>query len=211
VTRTVVGAPKSTPIGVLAVVDDNRPTGAYSAEREAARMSDIRFDGEYVIVEGLWTKLMTLDLMLDAPSRRSTAGGQRRALVHDFTDGLTVNWNNDYPGGVTVNGARRVRGHNGDWVDIESRVTQVKGTDLMLDSSARRTNTTAFRRALVHDFTDGLTVNWNNDYPGGVTLRGSVKMPNGATISGQDVASMFTTLTERIEALEARVAALEES
>lgn len=33
-------------------------------------MSDIKFDGEYVLIEGTWTKLATLDLMLDAPSRR---------------------------------------------------------------------------------------------------------------------------------------------
>jgi hypothetical protein len=173
-------------------------------------MSDVRFDGEFVIVEGLWTKLRTLDLMLDAPSRRSNATGERRALVHDVGDGLTVNYANDYPAGVTINGTRRVRGFNGgDWVDVESRVVQVKGTDLHLDSAARRTNATLYRRALVHDYGDRLTINWNGDYPAGVRINGSVEMPGGATIEGHDVATAIESLTTKIGALEARVAALE--
>ncbi len=173
-------------------------------------MSDIRFDGEFVIVEGFWTKVRTLDLMLDAPSRRSTSAGDRRAMVHDFGDGLTINYASDYPAGVTINGARKVRGHNnGDWVDVESRVVQVKGSDVMVDSAARRTNSTPYRRAIVHDFNDGLTLNWNNDYPGGVTINGAVTMPGGATVAGQDVAATIAALTDQISALEARVAALE--
>ena len=175
-------------------------------------MSDIRFDGEYVIVEGFWTKVRTLDLMLDAPSRRSNSVGERRALVHDVGDGLTVNYANDYPAGVTINGARRVRGYNGgDWVDVESRVVQVKGTDVMVDSAGRRTNSTPFRRAIVHDFTDGLTLNWNRDYPGGVTINGAVTRPDGATVAGQDGAATIAALTAQISALEARITALEEA
>lgn len=173
-------------------------------------MSDVRLDGEFVIAEGNWTKLRTLDLMLDAPSRRANAVGERRALVHDTGDGLTVNYAGDYPAGVTVNGTRRLRGHNGgDWIDVESRITSLHGTDLMLDSPARRTNQSAFRRALVHDFRDGLTINWNGDYPGGVTINGRVSMPAGATIAGRDVVALIGTLTTQVAALEARIAALE--
>ena len=69
-------------------------------------MSDIKFDGEFVIIEGNWTRAATLDLMLDAPSRRTNTSGFRRALVHDFGDGLTMNYANDYPSGVAINGAR---------------------------------------------------------------------------------------------------------
>ncbi len=67
-------------------------------------MSDIKFDGEWVNVEGFVLKSQTTDFMLDHASRRTVQGGHRRALVHDFADGLTVNWANDYPGGVTING-----------------------------------------------------------------------------------------------------------
>lgn len=49
---------------------------------------------------------------------------------------------------------------------------KVEAWDLCVDSQDRRKNTTPHRRALVHDFQDGLTVNWGNDYPAGVTLRG---------------------------------------
>ena len=66
--------------------------------------SDIKLDGDWVIVEGKWTRIRTLDLMLDAPERRSNQAGLRRALVHNRNDGLTINYEHDYPGGVTVYG-----------------------------------------------------------------------------------------------------------
>lgn len=67
-------------------------------------MSDVKLDGEYVIVEGVFLKSKTLDIMLDHPSRRSNNQGERRALVHDPSDGLTINYDEDYPGGVTIRG-----------------------------------------------------------------------------------------------------------
>ena len=161
-------------------------------------MSDIRFDGEWVIIEGDATKSATTDLMLDSPGRRSDGGATpfRRALVHDFDDGLTVNWANDYPAGVTVNSTKRINGHNGgDWVDVGSRVVEVQGSDFMLDYAPRRSNTTSFRRALVHAWDDNLVINFNGDYPGGVLIEGPVTMPGGATIGGQDVAAMITSLS----------------
>ncbi|HMB93883.1 MAG TPA: hypothetical protein VKP65_23740 [Rhodothermales bacterium] len=71
--------------------------------------SDIKLDEYYVIVEGRFLKAQIWDLMLDHPDRRKTNSPYRRALVHDFNDGLTVNWNNDYPGGITLNGVRIIR------------------------------------------------------------------------------------------------------
>lgn len=59
--------------------------------------ADIKLGEINVIVEAM-------DLLLDHPSRRLSQGGQRRALVHDFQDGLTLNWAGDYPGGVTIAG-----------------------------------------------------------------------------------------------------------
>lgn len=32
---------------------------------------------------------------------------------------------------------------------------------------------------MVHDFDDGLTINWKEDYPGGVTIEGPVSLPGG--------------------------------
>jgi len=173
-------------------------------------MSDIKFDGNSVVVEGTFLKSQTTDLMLDAPSRRKVSGGNRRALVHDFDDGLTVNWANDYPAGVTINSTKQINGNNNnDWLNVNSRVTKFIGTDLMLDSPSRRKTNTTYRRALVHDFNDGLTINWASDYPGGVTINGAVKIPSKLTIGAVDVGSVIATLLDKINKLESRVAALE--
>ncbi len=73
-------------------------------------MSDIKFDGENVIVEGHWLKSRTWDIMLDASDRRLSQGGFRRALVHDPHDRLTINYNHDYPNGVQIEGQLVVDG-----------------------------------------------------------------------------------------------------
>jgi hypothetical protein len=59
--------------------------------------------------------------------------------------------------------------------------------DFCLDSQdpSRRHNTTPFRRALVHDFQDGLTINWGGDYPGGVTIQGIVTMPGQLDVTAK--------------------------
>jgi hypothetical protein len=58
---------------------------------------------EWTTVTGAVLKAAVSDLMIDSPGRRSDSGGHRRAMVHDYEDGLTVNWANDYPGGVRIN------------------------------------------------------------------------------------------------------------
>ena len=69
-------------------------------------MSDVVLDGDAqvtVLCENL--NVQGHDLLLDASDRRRPGGPQfRRALVHDGGDGLTVNFGNDYPGGVSLNG-----------------------------------------------------------------------------------------------------------
>jgi hypothetical protein len=69
-------------------------------------MTDLRLDegdGTYVVVDGRVLKVTASDLILDAPGRHTGHHGLRRALVHDQRDGLTINYNRDYPGGVTIN------------------------------------------------------------------------------------------------------------
>jgi hypothetical protein len=75
--------------------------------------TDIRLDeegGDWVIVQSNVLKLTASDVILDAPSRRLSHGGFRRALVHDGSDGLTINFARDYPGGVRVEGDLTVTG-----------------------------------------------------------------------------------------------------
>jgi hypothetical protein len=76
--------------------------------------TDIKLDqqgGNWLIAEANVLKTTAADFMLDSPGRRR--GGpspHRRALVHDFQDGLTINFAGDYPGGVTVTGKMVVTG-----------------------------------------------------------------------------------------------------
>jgi len=67
--------------------------------------TDIRLgdgDGTFLVLASRVLKAEASDFMLDSPQRRKSTGGMRRALVHDQSDGLTVNFNGDFPGGVTL-------------------------------------------------------------------------------------------------------------
>ncbi|MFK5690929.1 hypothetical protein ACI3EY_14830 [Ornithinimicrobium sp. LYQ92] len=60
------------------------------------------------------------------------------------------------------------------WVTIDGQVLNIAGSDLILSSTERRgTHGGQFRRALVHDTNDGLTVNFAHDYTGGVKINGA--------------------------------------
>ena len=76
-------------------------------------MSDIVFDNtEQITVLCNDIKIQGSDFLLDSPGRRSGHGGHlRRALVHDQADGLTINFNGDYPGGVTIVGVKLLDVH----------------------------------------------------------------------------------------------------
>ena len=56
------------------------------------------------------------------------------------------------------------------WLIAEAAVFKATASDVMIDNPARRKNEEPFRRAFVHDFEDGLTINFAGDYPGGVTI-----------------------------------------
>ncbi len=64
-------------------------------------------DGDgWLIAEGDVFKSTASDVMIDNPARRKNEGPFRRAFVHDFEDGLTINFAGDYPGGVTITKAK---------------------------------------------------------------------------------------------------------
>jgi len=91
--------------------------------------ADIKLDGEAVILDGKWTRLQTLDLILDAPSRRRNSKGHRRALVHNSDDGLTINYNADYPAGVTIRGNISVDSIEGKEISSQSVKSQSISSD----------------------------------------------------------------------------------
>lgn len=63
--------------------------------------------GNYLTLSAFFVRARAADFMLDHPQRRRPgAGGYRRALVHDPEDGLTINYANDYPGGIKLNSAK---------------------------------------------------------------------------------------------------------
>ncbi len=64
--------------------------------------ADIKLDNNNLHLEGDYAKCRARDFKLDNPGRRKSEAGERRALVHDFNDGLTLNFGGDYPGGVTI-------------------------------------------------------------------------------------------------------------
>ena len=95
----------------------------------------------------------------------------------------------------------------------------IQGHDLLLDSASRRRpgSVTGFRRALVHNQNDGLTINFNGDYPGGVTINGEITftirhlrspITHQPTDEVVQLSSIITTLRSQIAELQAEVAAL---
>lgn len=169
-------------------------------------MSDIKFsNSNEVVVEAFTLKVNSADLQMDFASRRKNNTPHRRAIVHDFNDGLTINWAEDYPGGVTINGEVKITKISG------SGGLLIKHTEILLDNSARRgtLNLNKPRRAFVHDSGDGLTLNWDRDYPGGVTINGDVKCPHNLIVQNKDVLNLINTMEAKIVALESRIAILE--
>jgi hypothetical protein len=151
--------------------------------------ADLTLDGGNAIVDGDFLVVRCLDLKLDAPSRRSTNTGQRRALVHGFNDELVVNWAKDYPGGVTIRGNLSIP------EKIKQNHVRMESTDLHLDHPARRSAAGGERRALVHGFNDELVLNWARDYPGGTAVHGALEVQKGGSLrlrngSGNAVAEL---------------------
>lgn len=100
-------------------------------------MSDIRFVGEDVHIEGNVQRVTCFDIELDNAGRRSHNRGRRRAFVHDFQDGLTLNWDRDYPGGVTLNGDVKMP-HGSTVATLNGTVLRCTHHTLQLDHAAHR-------------------------------------------------------------------------
>jgi len=99
--------------------------------------TDVRLDqvdGTFLELEARVVKAIASDFMLDQPSRRKGGGPHRRALVHDQNDGLTINFNGDYPGGVTVVGELVVAGValSGAINRLQSALIDINSADVRL-------------------------------------------------------------------------------
>lgn len=101
--------------------------------------TDVRLDqvdGTFIELEARVVKAIASDFMLDSPSRRLGGGPNRRALVHDQRDGLTINFNGDYPGGVTVDGKLFLAGLDlGAVIDeLQSALIAISSTEVRLST-----------------------------------------------------------------------------
>ena len=107
----------------------------------------------------------------------------------------------------------------GDWLIVEGRVLKTTAHDFMLDSPVRRRGgPSAFRRALVHNDQDGLTINFGGDYPGGVTVTGNLVVTGELKVAGTALNATIASLqsavnklhgtTERVDTLENSVAGI---
>lgn len=101
--------------------------------------------------------------------------------------------------------------HGGNWVVVEGTALKTTAADLMLDSPARRGagGPSPFRRALVHDFQDGLTINYGGDYPGGVTVTGTLTVTGDVKVAGKALSATLAGLQSAIEALQRSSGGLE--
>lgn len=106
-------------------------------------------------------------------------------IIHTYTNVrnvsymLTVNLlDSDFRCVATYQTQGSIASHNPNIIYITERIKQptfvITGSDLELEDKSRRKSgrSSLRRRALVHDFGDGLTLNWNKDYPGGLTFNG---------------------------------------
>jgi hypothetical protein len=157
-------------------------------------MTDILLDsgdGSYITLDGRVVKAKASDLMLDyAPSHKPDRPGPRRALVHDQRDGLTINYNNDYPGGVVIN----------DVVAIKNRfsgivlqgVRQISGLTAAAATGANPGSGTAAKTSLT--LIGHVVVETNPDDPS--PLRASLQQTIG------QLQVQIETLSKRVRELE---------
>jgi hypothetical protein len=144
------------------------------------------------------------DFLLDCPARHKGGPGFRRALVHDFNDGLTINFAGDYPGGVTINGPS----------------TELSTARIGLDRSGSAFGNNDLDQVTLHatlinldtlrsDSNAAGDVKFTFEHPGEVDQDGNQHTPDfPETVF---LGALLTTLRDEISLLKDRVAKLESS
>ena len=98
----------------------------------------------------------------------------------------------------------------GDWLVLEGSVLKTTATDLMIDAPGRRRGgPSPHRRALVHDFEDGLTLNFAGDYPGGVTVTGNLAVTGDLKLAGMALGATVASLQSAVASLQAAFASIQ--
>lgn len=147
--------------------------------------TDVRLDqgdGSFLELDARVVKAISSDFMLDHPDRRNGGGPHRRALVHDQNDGLTINFANDYHGGVTLTAVREISPHQ---IPEDGTFIHVDPTPILVVRG-------------------GLTFEVHSKSP--LTVGGD---GGGLKVTTMSLIDELTKLQNQISALQAKVTALE--
>lgn len=157
----------------------------------------ITFKANLVIAES-W------DFQLNHPDRRSDDGTSewRRALVHDFDDSLTINYGGDYPNGVLIRGPLMVRGglriEEGRMLTTSAPVVPDLLIPHSINITRERTGGTG-GLGRIRDATEGIR---------GFDLTRDELQRLRLQDEPRSLLRLLTSMSERIDRLEARLAAL---
>lgn len=148
--------------------------------------SDIELGDEEVKITGSVLRLTAFDVTLDNQTRRGSGNPDRprRALVHGPDDSLVVNWDGDYPSGVTINGPVKFPGS----IDAQDGKFTRLGVAGAIDAQDGK-----FMRLEVG---------------GGFRVKHLGAMSLKVPLPALDVVDELIALRDRIEALEAAIAEL---
>lgn len=198
---------------------------------------DVKLNGDTVIIEGRVIQATATDVILDNKERRRKNASPislRRALVHNFDDGLTINFAGDYPGGVQINGPVTLPGGplTAPVVKTVTIMSMASDNDIVctarglriFNSDAGGTSDLKAGPAISHAKNDTLALNEGRGYAGGVRVFGTLRVDNivqagtGSGLGATDfkffdqivmLVAQVAQLQTKVTALEAKVAKLE--
>lgn len=158
---------------------------------------------ETIAPPGMSLKVATADLQLDRSERRKNATPNRRALVHNFNDGLTLNWANDYPGGVTINGEVHLEsGLGGVTVNGKLKATHLQAGNVHIHEGASPDSGPSPLLPKIHSH----ALKVYSDTIIAETITGTAASPVTTTL---DLVAELRALREEVDILKTKVAALE--
>ena len=164
-----------------------------------------------------WVKVEAGDLNIDSPARRKGSTTQfKRALVHDFDDGLTVNWGNDYSGGVTINGVKTITARSGKapfpFPNLTIDATEIGS--LNFKAGSLTFNGLAIHLHCEPEQPEGMKLTGNVQFEGKILFHGKSQPAAVAVVPGQpppppapplNLADVIFELQQKVSALEKNV------
>ena len=151
-------------------------------------------------------KVEAWDLCVDSKDRRKNTTPERRALVHDFDDGLTINYSYDYPGGVKINHLNVINARP------NNKLTSPGATHLTITGNTQITGNTKITGdgELVGNLTVGGKVLFHKKVPAAAQPAASGRampiQPGQPPSTPLDLADVIATMQQQISELEKKLA-----